>query len=898
MDELINKLKEITKLSDLENVNSINTNDLLYAIAKSGKYELLKDTNIRLNLTDKASLERLIDLLLSDEDFLYFMRNNGFTFTYQELNTICNIVFEKYQYSYEFTCFLRYFFNNNKELNYFVKEHETLFINCIKETGHAYPYVLDDCDNFTELILKGNHVELIKNLEKYSLSNLKLLAKALKPNTTISYYVGHDRFALHLFENKENLTPNEFIALLNILTDKQSYDIKNTDSETTLFTNLVSDNIEYLIDAVTQTQRMPKCLIESKVFRDECIKKNRIDLAVQCTLSPEILQNESLINAYCKELGIDQKKFYDRSKWLLKYYKKNNNIFNTLLATSLKDNIFIIKEEHFERFINDVDIQISLSKLNNKELMVLSKILNLYSYKEYDISNMIVNIINNINDYQELINSLNIENLTETDLRKLVSTLQLPNNQYQINDLESLQNYNEKKKQFFENNFNTNDLNSNKDNLLKTLFNIDLTEAQYINYKYCQDERNNNILDNLKNSELPPQIYNYLLLINRIIDCSNANELLAIYNNVKNANLYNSEIQLETYLRSKYTELYSKSLLKIEEIIKKDDQSDSFISQINYKGKNIQLCIPRDNLKLFVHCVGSCSLSSDVIDKNYKVDWMDRPQMQDHFVACSYINERGIFSIRSEGAIIFGFDTLEAGSILGMGNTDIDSIGSYSKSYDGSRTLQKENGNRAKFYVPSEILKTINDGYNEIVVERRNTDQSRSKELKRKPDYIIMMAESIEQDNLATLETLYQNELSFISDEDKQIIQQINSAYKLKDFLIKYKSIILQHAREQEIPLSDMANKYVDMIMNAKYYEDCLKASSEFDIPLVIVDKTYYFNKILSESIAYDEETKSILLTVYQQLDKYKKKELFNTVAKGQDVTKFITDSNIIKKSM
>ena len=34
MEELINRLKEISNLSELENISSINTNALLYAIAK------------------------------------------------------------------------------------------------------------------------------------------------------------------------------------------------------------------------------------------------------------------------------------------------------------------------------------------------------------------------------------------------------------------------------------------------------------------------------------------------------------------------------------------------------------------------------------------------------------------------------------------------------------------------------------------------------------------------------------------------------------------------------------------------------------------------------------------------------------------------------------------------
>ena len=650
---------------------------------------------------------------------------------------------------------------------------------------------------------------------------------------------------------------------------------------------MVNENIDYLINIVSQTKSFPKCLAESSIFRDECIKRNRIDLAVKCILPPDIMKNETLINAYCDELNIDSKDFYERIKWILGYYEKNNNIFNTFLATSLKDNIFNLNKEHYERFINDVEIQMSISKLNNKELNVLSNILNIYNYKDYDISSMIVNVINNISNYQELINSLNMENVSEQYLRKLVSVLQLANNQYQINDINSLRNYDALKRQYFINNY-SNDLILNKDNLLKALFNIDLKEAKYIDSKYCHDNYDNNTLNNLKNSELPSQIYNYLVLINKIVECDNPNDLATLCNSLKDTKVYDLEIPFEPYLRGKYTELYSSSLYRIDERNQVYGPKDNISTEISYNGKNIQVCIPRVDFNFFVHCVGSCSLASDVTDTNYRNDWLDRPQLQDHFIACSYINERGIYSIRSQGSIIFGFDTLESGSILGMGNTDIDSIGRYANTYSGSRELQEGNGARARYFVPSEILKTINNGYNEIVIERRNTDKSRSEEFKRKPDYIIMMAESMEQDNFNYLETLYQNQLSFISEQDKKELQQIGNSRKLKDFLVKYKDIISQTADSQGISLNNMANMYVDLIMKAKYFEDCLKASSEFGIPLVVVDKTYYFNKMLSESVMYDDETMSRISEFYSQADESKKRQIFNTVARGVDVTQLM----------
>ena len=69
MEELINRLKEITNLSELENVRGINPNALIYAIAKSERYELLNGANIRLNISDNDTLEKLTDFLLSDGEY-------------------------------------------------------------------------------------------------------------------------------------------------------------------------------------------------------------------------------------------------------------------------------------------------------------------------------------------------------------------------------------------------------------------------------------------------------------------------------------------------------------------------------------------------------------------------------------------------------------------------------------------------------------------------------------------------------------------------------------------------------------------------------------------------------------------------------------------------------------
>ena len=273
MNELINKLKEISSLSQIENIGSINTNALLYAIAKGQRYDLLNNSNIRLNIADKSTFEKLTDFLLSDEDILYYMHRNGFSLSKDELNAIFNLVIEKYQDQYKFDNFLRDFFSSKEELNNFVKEHEDFFTKYIEEHKNSVSYALKDCDKFIELIIKSGDTKLLSDFDKYSIDNLKLLAQFTKNNNDITYYEGTDRYAQHIFDMKDSLTSSEFSILLNLLKENRSYDRNVRDSELSSFSILINDNIDYLINIVSQTNSVPKCLVESSLFRDECIKK-------------------------------------------------------------------------------------------------------------------------------------------------------------------------------------------------------------------------------------------------------------------------------------------------------------------------------------------------------------------------------------------------------------------------------------------------------------------------------------------------------------------------------------------------------------------------------------------------------------------------------------------------
>lgn len=132
---------------------------------------------------------------------------------------------------------------------------------------------------------------------------------------------------------------------------------------------------------------------------------------------------------------------------------------------------------------------------------------------------------------------------------------------------------------------------------------------------------------------------------------------------------------------------------------------------------------------------------------------------------------------------------------------------------------------------------------------------------------------------------MYHSQLPFISEEDKNEISKITKYKDLRNFLVKYKELIFESVKTLGIATSNPVDFYANTIMKSKYYEDCLKASSEFDIPLVIVDKLYYFNKILSESSVYDDETKEEISKFYIKSDDSKRRDLFNVVAEEKDVS-------------
>ena len=872
MEEVIKNTKYSEEIINRE---SYDQNELFLTIIKLQRYDLLGTNNIQITISDDDMSLAIIKQLLSDEDTLYYIKDE-YTFEEATKNKIAQLVLKNYtNNSRLFSNFLYNFFDSKEERNNFIKNNRQRFIEYLNKEENNLAYPIIDIDEFINIILSERKIKLIKNIENYSLRNLKLLSELLEKENPLPYYCGSDRAIKNIFNNIDNLTNKELNNLLKLFTYKPEY-MRKTRDKTDEFTNYLQENIDRLFECVTDANYIPKCLVENPYFRDECIKRNRIDLAVQCILPKEIINDEQLAEMYCEELQIDKKDLYTRVKWLTEYSKRNNNIFNTFIGYMLKDEFYTLPTHHFERFINDVDIQMSLGSLEKKELEVLSIILNQFDYKEYEVTHMIANIIRNISNYKELIDNLDIPNLTEKKLSSLICLLQHEENIYHITteiDLETLKEI--KQKRYIEER-KLSDLNKSKNNLCQSILNISLEEASRINELYCY-QRKTKIIERLRGSELQSPTFNILSVINAIVETENIELLDQYFQEYLEHSLYDSKIPVEIYLRSQYAKLYSDTLYKVETPVQEIDGLPSKIVQtIEYNDKKLDVCIPRDNFAFLVHCVGTCSNMGDETDENYQRDWEFRPQIQDHFIACSYINHQLLYSLRAGNLITYGFSNIESGSLYGMGSTDIDSIGQYSTAYASSQELMDQGG-RACFIIPSLMIEAT-EGYNEFVIERRNLSDN-NECFKRKPDYIIMSVDSIENSaNFTTLSQLFSIELSDLTEEEQEQIRMSSSQTEIRRILNARSSRKQAENMTSEKTTSD----YIELISSAKYYEQCLKAASEFNIPLVIIDRQYYFNRALEESLAYDEQTKKEIEKLYQTSDEYNKKDIFNAVSKNK----------------
>jgi hypothetical protein len=195
----------------------------------------------------------------------------------------------------------------------------------------------------------------------------------------------------------------------------------------------------------------------------------------------------------------------------------------------------------------------------------------------------------------------------------------------------------------------------------------------------------------------------------------------------------------------------------------------------------------------------------------------------------------------------------------------------------------KGNGVRANILPPS-VMIDLTQSYNEIVIERRNNKSDIETKFKREPDYIVLTVDTLDDSsNFKTLDEVIERKLSFLSEDEIEIIKSTSNSSDIKEIISKHVKEIYENLADPQINENALVNSYVNGILKTLHYEQSVRAATEFGIPIVVVDKLYYFKKMIGQSDLYTEEQKNILLEMYVKSNDNVKRRIWESIRFNKD---------------
>ena len=193
MDKALDIVSKTPIGSLIDNIDSYDSNELLIAIIKLEKYGLLSFNEININFQNEKSLERFIKLLLSNEDYEYYLKNYGFKINPNDLERIRLIAFKYAIEDYNsFSNYYYSFFGNKEEMDTFVANNKEIFIQALQGGKVRVFGCIDQLNSFVNICLSFGMTETIVYVEKYSSENLKLLLELIRKSYEFKYYNAGD----------------------------------------------------------------------------------------------------------------------------------------------------------------------------------------------------------------------------------------------------------------------------------------------------------------------------------------------------------------------------------------------------------------------------------------------------------------------------------------------------------------------------------------------------------------------------------------------------------------------------------------------------------------------------------------------------------------------------------
>lgn len=552
----------------------------------------------------------------------------------------------------------------------------------------------------------------------------------------------------------------------------------------------------------------------------------------------------------------------------------NNELLLTLNPFILQDKYSFLKPIYNELALDTI-IQDKLLSLDDFELSVLKRIVNL-SY-EYGVNpnNLISSIICNVgrcaissrNNEKLLNNFENFFNIAkELESEQRLDDVIIGNIGYILKtgilpiDKEELKNYNKSIKEMIINNVNeSNSVEEIKDDLFYALFGISLYEAEIFIKAFDLEGASDELL-------MEPGIVE-LMAIKTILNEEDIDKLKEISMMILNDKDFSVNLFSNCLLRENILAVYAKEFNKC----KADFNETNFISSID----GIKFYDAGNKFYSLVKTLGAFSEDGKGAT-NYYEEWND-DRYRSHINAVSLIrNDNLAFAEQDcKQHVKVGFCNFGEKMFLGGGNKDVNST-------PDSRNLGVKIYSSLSF--PNKFIDNTREWHNELDYERKNTD-TQNHEFKKNPDFVILDQECEDMSQLSVEEQKqfeeYKNNTikaakefgnlpilvinrEKIAKNEIQLINNMLEEYKITHDFSLLKNIIIKFCNNRNGCRGPLHSYIRDNYFSNSYFQNLLNV-----INCIVLDeqRDFIYNFVKGEyekmsKCLYDDSTRSLPIEV------------------------------------
>ena len=296
--------------------------------------------------------------------------------------------------------------NNNDEIAYSLQS-PPLFKRFLKEKKYDYINKMQSL-NLREKDILENYDDIVTIVNLDINSNF-----AIKMSKSITF-----------IEKYLEICPLEYLEYI---------DVTQFDNTTTL-DRYIPKLLEWL--SKYKNNKIPLELIRSEKFKNYCKDNNLKELYLGFVINSNIKnisELQKIVDEYAPILKMDPDRLRRRLEEL---YVQNDEICQTLLPLMLEDRMNNLSRKHYLTIALYPDLQYEITNLNDKELLLIERILTYTDESNLDITTILYNVLKNLRNYKTIIDYS--AHLEEDQLSNLIYVLQRSNNVFDINNVEDL----------------------------------------------------------------------------------------------------------------------------------------------------------------------------------------------------------------------------------------------------------------------------------------------------------------------------------------------------------------------------------------------------------------------------------------------------------------------------